>query len=67
MQEKYDFVKIVDADDEFRSFVGQEGMVIEVDENYEYPYEVVFFNKEYQKICIEHGGILWRETDIDGI
>lgn len=67
-----DFVRIVDYDDKYmnnniEAFVGEEGVVIEKENNNSYPYNVIFFNKEMQKKSINLGWRLWREGDLEKI
>jgi len=64
-----DFVKTVDFNyDELESdteeLIGKEGIIVEVDRGYKYPYTVVFFDKEAQRKSMDWGWMLWREEDL---
>ena len=61
---KYDFVKIVEVEDRYKEFLGQEGMIIEADKGYELPFEVYFFDRNVQQKSIDEGTLLWRGREL---
>lgn len=71
--EKLDFVKVTDLNrgesetEEIKDFIGATGIIVGVDGEWEYPYDVVFFDMELQKKAMDDGGILWRDKDLDKI
>lgn len=66
--EKYDLVTIVKVPQkDLERLIGEEGIIIEVDERYEYPYEVIFFSKNAQKFSLEEGTLLWNDYHLEGI
>ena len=63
--EKWDFIKIVGSNDETKEFIGAKGIIVGVDEEWEYPYDVVFFDMNLQKKSMDSGGLLWRDEDLE--
>lgn len=68
--EKWDFVKVAsfngeEFNEEMSQFVGATGIIVAVDEDWEYPYDVVFFNMNLQKKAMDSGGLLWRDEDLE--
>lgn len=63
---KYDFVKVVDPDEKYmEDFIGAEGMVIGIDEGWEYPIEVCLFDKELQSRIVDDGNLLFKEKELE--
>lgn len=68
MFKKYDRVKIVDvpeSDPELYQLIGKEATIIDVDRDYEYPYEVVFLDKKSQDINEWNGIILFSDWHLE--
>ena len=68
MFKKYDRVKIVDvpeSDPELYQLIGKEATIIDVDRDYEYPYEVVFLDKRAQDINEWNGIILFNDWHLE--
>ena len=69
MFKKYDFVRVLGYPDEKNNdldrLVGKEGMIIDVLEWADYPYEICFFDKEAQEISMRYGILLWNEKYIE--
>lgn len=71
MLNKGDFVRVVDYDSmELKeeladALVGEEGIIISVDKDHCFPYEVVFFNKEKQRIARNNAIDFWREEELE--
>ncbi len=65
---KYDLVKIVNVySDDLKHLIGEEGIIINVDEKWEFPYEVIFFSKNAQKFSLKEGTLLWKDYNLEGI
>ncbi len=71
MFDKYDFVKIVDYPDrecrDLESLIGKEAMIIDVDERYDYPYELCFFDREAQELSMWHGNLLFNDNHLEPV
>ena len=71
MFDKYDFVKIVDYPDrecrDLESLIGKEAMIIDVDERYNYPYELCFFDREAQELSMWHGNLLFNDNHLEPV
>lgn len=68
MFSKYDRVKIVDVPEdnpELYQLIGKEATIIDVDRNYDYPYEVVFLDKKSQDINEWNGIILFNDWHLE--
>ncbi len=68
MFSKYDRVKIVDVPDgnpELYQLIGKEATIIDVNRDYDYPYEVVFLDKKSQDINEWHGIILFNDWHLE--
>ena len=66
--EKYDLVTIVKVPQkDLERLIGEEGIIINVDEKWVYPYEIVFFSKNAQKFSLEEGILLWNDYHLEGI
>ena len=68
MFSKYDRVKIVDVPEgnpELYQLIGKEATIIDVDRDYEYPYEVVFLDKKAQDINEWYGIILFNDWHLE--
>ncbi|MBC8589358.1 hypothetical protein [Paratissierella segnis] len=65
---KYDFVKVVmlaDAKEQAR-LIEAEGMIADVTES-EYPYEVFFFDRNFQRFSLENGIYCWKDYQLEAI
>mgnify|MGYP000917602051 FL=1 len=68
MFKKYDRVKIIDVPEdnpELYQLIGKEATIIDVDRDYEYPYEVVFLDKRSQDINEWHGILLFADRHLE--
>jgi len=68
MFKKYDRVKITDVPEdnpELYQLIGKEATIIDVDRDYEYPYEVVFLDKRSQDINEWHGILLFADRHLE--
>ncbi len=68
MFSKYDRVKIVDVPEdnpELYQLIGKEATIIDVDRNFEYPYEVVFLDKKSQDINEWNGILLFADRHLE--
>ena len=68
MFSKYDRVKIVDVPEgnpELYQLIGKEATIIDVDRDYDYPYEVVFLDKKSQDINEWNGIILFNDRHLE--
>ncbi len=68
MFSKYDRVKIIDVPEgnpELYQLIGKEATIIDVDRDYEYPYEVVFLDKKAQDINEWYGIILFNDWHLE--
>lgn len=68
MFNKYDRVKIVDVPEdnqELYQLIGKEATIIDVDRDYDYPYEVVFLDKRSQNINEWHGILLFADRHLE--
>ena len=68
MFKKYDRVIIVDVPEdspELYQLIGKEATIIDVDRDYEYPYEVVFLDKRSQDINEWHGILLFADRHLE--
>ena len=69
--EKLDFVKVVNYNKEeiqeefMEKFIGAKGIIIGINEKWDYPCDVVFFDMDLQKQSMDSGGILWRVEDLE--
>lgn len=65
---KYDFVRVVEVEeDPMKEFIGSEGMVIGIDDSWEYPVEVCLFNKELQRKIIDEGILYFKKNELEVI
>ena len=68
MFSKYDRVKIVDVPEdnpELYQLIGKEATIIDVNRDYDYPYEVVFLDKRSQDINEWHGILLFADRHLE--
>lgn len=69
--EKLDFVKVVDFNREeieegfMEKFIGAKGIIIGINDKWDYPYDVVLFDMNLQKQSMDYSGILWRDEDLE--
>lgn len=63
--ELYDVVQVVDA--EHKRFIGEKGIILDIDENYEYPYEVLFFEREVRTLAKKLRIDFWRGNELEGV
>lgn len=62
---KYDFVRVVDVEEEhMKVFVGAEGMIIDIGTG-PYPIEVCLFNKDLQARIVDEGNLLFKEKELE--
>lgn len=65
---KYDLVEIVSVPDkDLERLIGEEGIIIAIDKRFEFPYEVVFFNKNAQEFSMGEGILLWKDYHLERI
>lgn len=68
MFSKYDRVKIVDVPEdnpELYQLIGKEATIIDVNRDYDYPYEVVFLDRRSQNINEWHGILLFADRHLE--
>lgn len=66
--EKYDLVRVAKTHDkESMAFQGAIGIVIDIDENHEYPYELIFVGKKLNEESEKSGNMLWKDYQLEAI
>lgn len=66
--ERYDLVIVAKSNDEStEEFVGALGVVTEVHEDFEYPYELIFVGKKLNVVSDKLGGLLWNDKQLEAI
>ena len=70
MFKKYDRVRVVNLPKDsidLYYLLGKEGTVIDVDSNADYPYEVIFFDKQAQNLSEWNGVILFTDWQLQNV
>lgn len=69
--DRYDFVRVKTYDRYAKvnldKFLGQEGMIITVNNGDEYPIEVCFFDKGTQVLSLDYESMFWKEHELEVI
>ena len=66
MLKQYDLVKVVSTQDkDVCSFIGGIGIIAEVHEKEEYPYEILFVGKKLNDASMAMGILLWKEEELE--
>lgn len=65
----YDLVQVVMAhDEETKDFKGALGVIININEGHEYPYELLFVgNKRLNEKSKKLGDILWKKYQLEAV
>lgn len=72
MFKKGDFVRVSDSGDknlgyDSREFRGKEGVICNVNKDFDYPYEIAFFDKDIQQKNNDWGWPGWKENELEPI
>ena len=68
MFNKHDLVRIIRSTDSiYNHFIGAEGVIIGVRIGYDHPYQILFLDDKLRAEEKADGGILWKDSEIEGV